>query len=103
MEGGSHVDLSKLIYYFYSNEFSIQFDKIYKIEYTIKKMLNHTESRAINAKASGGDYEWAIGEEADQIVKYQRSLYTEKKLKDLVWWFNNIFGWKAEFKPNLLK
>ena len=69
----------------------------------LEKMLRDPESRAIIAKASGGDYEWAIGEEADEIVKYQRSLYTEKKLKDLVWWFNNIFGWKAEFKPHLLK
>lgn len=69
----------------------------------LKKMLADPESRAIIAKASGGDYNWAIGEEADSIVEYQKSLYTEKKLKDLVWWFNNIFGWKAEFKPHLLK
>ena len=41
VEAGSYVDLSKLIYYFYSNEFSVQFDKKYKIENTIKKMLNH--------------------------------------------------------------
>jgi hypothetical protein len=69
----------------------------------LKKMLKDPESRAIIAKASGGDYEWAIGEEADKIVQYQRSLYTEEKLKNIVWWFNNIFGWKAEFKPELLK
>ena len=29
-----------MIYYFYSNEFSIQFDEKYKIENTIKKNLN---------------------------------------------------------------
>ena len=69
----------------------------------LKKMLADPESRAIIAKASGGDYQWAIGEQADQIVLDQRKQYTEKKLKDLVWWFNNIFGWKAEFKPELLK
>ena len=66
-------------------------------------MLADKESRAIIAKASGGDYNWAIGEEADQIVLDQRKQYTEEKLKNLVWWFNNIFGWKAEFKSHLLK
>ena len=66
-------------------------------------MLKDPESLAIIAKASGGNYNWAIGEEADQIVLDQRAMYTEKKLKDLVWWFNNIFGWKAEFKPHPLK
>ena len=69
----------------------------------LKKMLADPESRAIIAKASGGDYQWAIGEDADRIVLDQRKQYTEKKLKNLVWWFNNIFGWKAEFKPELLK
>ena len=43
------------------------------------------------------------GEKADKIVLDQRKQYTEEKLKNLVWWFNNIFGWKAEFKPELLK
>jgi len=69
----------------------------------LKKMLKDPESRAIIAKASGGDYNWAIGEKADKIVLDQRKQYTETKLKNLVWWFNNIFGWKAEFKPELLK
>jgi glycosyltransferase involved in cell wall biosynthesis len=41
VEAGSYDDLSKLIYYFYSNELTIRFDKAYKIENTIKKMLNH--------------------------------------------------------------
>ncbi len=75
-------------------------DKLVK---ALKKMLADKESRAIIAKASGGDYNWAIGEEADQIVLDQRKQYTEEKLKNLVWWFNNIFGWKAEFKSHLLK
>ena len=69
----------------------------------LKKMLKDPESRAVIAKASGGDYNWAIGEKADKIVLDQRKQYTEEKLKNLVWWFNNIFGWKAEFKPELLK
>ena len=33
----------------------------------LRKMLKDPESRAIIAKASGGNYNWAIGEEADQI------------------------------------
>ncbi|MFL2569869.1 MAG: glycosyltransferase family 4 protein [Flavobacteriales bacterium] len=41
VEEGAFVDLSKLIYYFYSNKLTIQFDKKYRIENTIKKMLNH--------------------------------------------------------------
>jgi len=41
VEAGSYDDLSKLIYYFYSNELTIRFDKAYTIENTIKKMLNH--------------------------------------------------------------
>jgi len=41
VEAGSYDDLSKLIYYFYSNELTIRFDKAYKIENTIKKMLNN--------------------------------------------------------------
>ena len=38
---GAFIDLSKLIYYFYSNELTIKFDKEYTIDNTIKKMLNH--------------------------------------------------------------
>ena len=41
VEAGSYDDLSKLIYYFYSNELTIRFDKAYTIENTIKKMLNN--------------------------------------------------------------
>ena len=41
VESGAYLDLSKLIYYFYSNELTIRFDKAYKIENTIKKMLNN--------------------------------------------------------------
>ena len=41
IQAGSYDDLSKLIYYFYSNKLIIQFDKSYAIENTIKKMLNH--------------------------------------------------------------
>ena len=41
VEAGSYDDLSKLIYYFYSNKLTIRFDKAYMIENTIKKMLNH--------------------------------------------------------------
>ena len=41
VEAGSYDDLSKLIYYFYSNELTIRFDKVYTVENTIKKMLNH--------------------------------------------------------------
>jgi len=41
VDAGAYVDLSKLIYYFYSNELTIRFDKAYKIENTIKKMLNN--------------------------------------------------------------
>ena len=74
-----------------------------KLVAAMKKMLADPESRAIIAKASGGDYDWALGEEADQIVLDLKAGYTEKKLKDLTWWFNTIFGWKAEFKPELLK
>ncbi len=44
VEAGSYDDLSKLIYYFYSNELTIRFDKAYMIENTIKKMLNHINS-----------------------------------------------------------
>ena len=41
VEAGAYNDLSKLIYYFYSNKLTIRFDKAYTIENTIKKMLNH--------------------------------------------------------------
>ena len=74
-----------------------------KLLAAFEKMLADPESRAIIATASGGDYAWALGEEADQIVLDLRAKYTEKTLKDLVWWFNTVFGWKAEFKPDLLK
>ena len=74
-----------------------------KLLAAFEKMLADPESRAIIATASGGDYAWALGEEADQIVLDLRANYTEKKLKDITWWFNTIFGWKAEFKPELLK
>ena len=42
---GAFIDLSKLIYYFYSNELTIKFDKEYTIDNTIKKMLNHIISQ----------------------------------------------------------
>ena len=41
IEEGSFNDLSKLIYYFYSNDIKIEFDNSFKIENTVKKMLNH--------------------------------------------------------------
>ena len=41
VEAGAYNDLSKLIYYFYSNELKIRFDKAYAIDNTIKKLLNH--------------------------------------------------------------
>ena len=41
IQEGAFDDLSKLIYYFYSNELTIRFDKEYMIENTVKKMLNH--------------------------------------------------------------
>ena len=42
---GAFIDLSELIYYFYSNELTIKFDKEYTIDNTIKKMLNHIISQ----------------------------------------------------------
>jgi len=41
VEAGAYNDLSKLIYYFYSNELKIKFNKAYTIDNTIKKMLKH--------------------------------------------------------------
>jgi hypothetical protein len=33
-----------------------------------------------------------------------RDLSTQRRnSKNIVWWFNNVFGWEAEFKPELLK
>ena len=40
-ESGCIINLSKLIYHFYSNKIKIEFDKKYKIENTVKKLLNH--------------------------------------------------------------
>ena len=37
IQEGAFDDLSKLIYYFYSNELTIRFDKEYMIENTVKK------------------------------------------------------------------
>ena len=45
IEPGSSVDLSKLIYYFYSKESTIQFDKKYEIENTVKEMLKHIKAQ----------------------------------------------------------
>ena len=41
IEEGSFNDLSKLINYFYNNDLIIEFDNSYKIDNTVKKMLNH--------------------------------------------------------------
>ena len=45
IEPGSSVDLSKLIYYFYSKESTIQFDKKYEIKNTVKEMLKHIKAQ----------------------------------------------------------
>jgi len=45
VEKSSPVDLSKLISYFYSNKLSVKFDDKYKIENTIRQMLNHITSQ----------------------------------------------------------
>ena len=45
IEPGSSEDLSKLIYYFYSKESTIQFDKKYEIENTVKEMLKHIKAQ----------------------------------------------------------
>lgn len=45
VEKSSPVDLSKLISYFYSNKLSVKFDDKYKIENTVRQMLNHITSQ----------------------------------------------------------
>jgi hypothetical protein len=66
----------------------------------LKKMLADPESQAALKKASGGsEYGWAVGEEADQVIKQIKTMVTENTLKNTVWIIKEVFDYDVVYIP----
>ena len=48
-----------------------------------------------------GKYEWVVGQKADDVRKTLYNEITNKKLKNLVVWYNGAYGTKRVFKGDL--
>ncbi len=72
-----------------------------KLRTALKKMLADKEAMAA-LEADTGKYEWIIGEEGNRVVDTLRKNVTEKKLQTLVYWHDNAYKFKSEYKPELV-
>jgi hypothetical protein len=71
-----------------------------KLRDALNKMLKDPEAIAAIVEDTG-KYDWVVGDNAD---KMRKSLYrdiTDKKLKNLVVWYNGAYGTKSVFKGDL--
>jgi hypothetical protein len=53
-------------------------------------------------EADTGKYEWIIGNDGNRVVDTLRRNITEGKLQTLVWWHDNAYKFKSEYKPQLV-
>ena len=72
-----------------------------KLRAALTKMVTDPEA-AKDLEADTGRYDWIIGNDGNRIVDQLRRDITEKKLQDLVWWHDNAYKFKSEFKPHLV-
>lgn len=72
-----------------------------KLRAALRKMVTDPDA-ARELEADTGKYSWIIGEEGNRVVDTLRRNVTEKKLQTLVWWHDNAYGFKSEYKPQLV-
>ena len=72
-----------------------------RLRAALTKMVKDPEA-ARELEADTGKYEWIIGEDGNRVVDQLRRTVTEQKLQNLVWWHDNAYGFKSEFKPQLV-
>lgn len=72
-----------------------------RLRAALQKMITDPEASAA-LEADTGKYEWIIGDQGNRVVNTLRRDVTEKKLQTLVWWHDNAYGFKSEFKPQLV-
>jgi hypothetical protein len=72
-----------------------------RLRAAVQRMVTDPDA-ARDLEADTGKYEWITGDEGNRIVDRLRRNVTEKKLQDLVWWHDNAYGFKSEFKPQLV-
>lgn len=72
-----------------------------KLRTAMRKMLADPEAvKAI--EEDSGRYEWVIGQPADNIRVGLYQMITEQRLKTLVRWYNEAYGTKSIYKPELV-
>jgi len=72
-----------------------------RLRAAVSKMVTDPEA-AKELEADTGKYEWIIGTQGNTVVDRLRRNITEQKLQTLVWWHDNAYGFKSEFKPELI-
>ena len=64
-------------------------------------MLADPESQAALKKANGGSvYQWAVAEEADQVIKQIKKMATEETLKNTVWIIKAVFDYDVVYNAD---
>ena len=67
----------------------------------LRKMLADPESQAALKKANGGSvYQWAVAEEADQVIKQIKKMATEETLKNTVWIIKAVFDYDVVYNAD---
>jgi hypothetical protein len=72
-----------------------------KLRAALRNMLKDPETMAALEKDTG-KYEWIVGEDGNKVVNILRKNITPDKLKTLVYWHDNAYKFKSEYKPGLL-
>ena len=60
-----------------------------------------TETRA-NINKTMGVYNWLIGDEVKVAFTKLQAQTTEQALKDVIWWYNEAFGFQTEYKEDMV-
>jgi len=72
-----------------------------KLRTALRKMLADKEAMAA-LEVETGKYEWIVGADGNKVVDTLRKNVTEKKLQTLVYWHDNAYKFKSEYKPELV-
>jgi len=72
-----------------------------RLRTALTKMITDPEAKK-DLEADTGVYDWIIGDNGNRIVDQLRRDITETKLQNLVWWHDNAYKFKSEYKPHLV-
>lgn len=64
-------------------------------------LVKGTETQA-NVEKNMGKYEWLIGDEVKTAFGLLQAQTTAQTLKDIIWWYNNAFDFKTEYKEDMV-